>query len=513
MSGAVRYLRCLLALLPLALTAGCATGGPYPGLAWSGGDPAGLDGWIETELEPYLEETLTTHPRFRGETITVVAMQGDDPTPVPDALSAALASRISGSLLAMRGVELVWDGGRAAGDCLRREDAHYVLAVDLQQTSPASHRLSIRALDREEGLWVSGFGRQWDGRLTRHQYSAFKRRAETDSGRGLRDDPFDAGETDLMAERLAAALGERFCGFVGEPLVVFADVPPSSPAVLRDTVGLVANNLARSPHIRVVGNAAEANLVLTGRLYVIDGRLHQLWVQARPADGQSAFEVTDVEAYVELPRQARASSLPVAADPPAEPPRVVLQRPAPEAPAIGAMAVLTPNDPWMCSRADPWRRGARVLGDGEALDADDCFALELEVNGDAEVFLLRRDADAGLVRMLPARCGRHGRVSSRLYDGGTLRFPSPAAGWEHALSPPTRSLRDAWIAVVLAPDGAPALRRHLARVPDDCAARDGARVDAETWLDSLDDLAAADAIRVSVRRLELSVGRRSAALE
>lgn len=509
----------LAGALFLALAAaGCATA-DYGAFAWSGSDESSLEAWFDQELEPYLAETLTTHPRFRRETVTVAVMHGDEPQAAPDSLSRALSLRLTRFLQSTPGVNLIWDGGRSAGDCVRREDAHYVIAVDLQQSGPGSHRLAIRALDREEGLWVTGFGKEWNGRLTRGQYARSRQPAATAESRGLRDDPFREDEGDLLAERLAAGLAADFCGFVGEPLVVHAEAVGQN-AFVADTVQLVANNLARSPHIRSVPDPAAANLILSGRLYAIDGDLQQFWVQARPATAGARFPVTDVAAYVEtsIPGRLVGRSSPDAPAAPVEdnplPAALPARRPgfdSPGAVELGALRVLTPNDHWMCRRADPWRRGARVLRPGESLADDACFALEIEVGGDAEVFLLRRDPAAGLVRMMPGRCGRHGRVPGRTYGEATLRFPSGPAGWAHALRPPRAAMRERWIALALPADaGAADLRRHLSRLPDDCAAEDGASVDADAWLADLDRMTDA---AVSVRRLDVPVGRQAAKRE
>ena len=495
-------------LAALAMT-GCATS-DYGALAWSGGEPSSLEAWFDDELEPYLADTLTTHPRFRGEPLAVAVMRGDEPQSAPDSLSRALALRLTRFLQSTPGVNLIWEGGRSAGDCIRREDAHYAVAVDLQQSGPGSHRLAVRALDREEGLWVTGFGREWNGRLTRGQYARSRQAAATAESRGLRDDPFRQNEGDLLAERLAAELAADFCGFVGEPLVVHADAG-GQPGFVADTVQLVANNLARSPYIRTVADPAAANLILSGRLYAVDGELQQFWVQARPAADEAGFPVTDVAAYVAAAddgRRARRPAAPQRLSPPAASPPL---SPPGGSVELHALRVLTPNDHWMCRRADPWHRGARVLRPGEALAEDACFALEIEVSGDAQVFLLRRDPVAGLVQMVPGRCGRFGRVPGRSYGEATLSFPMAAAGRERALRPPRTSLRERWIALAL-PADAPAadLRRHLARVPDDCAAEDGAAIDADAWLARLGGFAGTE---VSLRRIDIPVGRQAARRE
>ncbi len=508
----------LVALLALALAlaaAGCATA-DYGAFAWSGSDESSLEAWLDQDLEPYLAETLTTHPRFRRETVTVALMRGEEPEAAPDSLSRALSLRLTRFLQSTPGVNLVWEGGRSAGDCVRREDAHYVIAVDLQQSGPGSHRLAIRALDREEGLWITGFGREWNGRLNRGQYARSRQPAATGESRGLRDDPFREDEGDLLAERLAAKLAADFCGFVGEPLVVHAEAADQD-AFVADTVQLVANNLARSPYIRSVPDPAAANLILSGRLYALDGDLRQFWVQARPVAAGARFPVADVAAYVKttaagrLARRSPAEAAALAEPLPAAAPGRLAGPGAGGGVQLGALRVLTPNDHWMCRRADPWRRGARVLRAGESLADDACFALEIEVSGDAEVFLLRHDPAAGLVRMMPGRCGRHGRVPGRSYGEATLRFPSAPAGWAHALRPPRAAMHERWIALALpANAGATEFRRHLAQLPDDCAAEDGATIDADLWLSGLDRLADAT---VSLRRLDVPVGRQAARRE
>ena len=80
----------LLLTLGALLAAGCAQHTSRP----AQGEDSSLQRWLDAELAPYLAEQLGRHPRFKGEPVMLVSLDGPDIQPDIDGLTAGLRERL-----------------------------------------------------------------------------------------------------------------------------------------------------------------------------------------------------------------------------------------------------------------------------------------------------------------------------------------------------------------------------------------------------------------------------------
>ena len=162
-----------LCIFCLSLAGGCAHS-PYYSLPVAGSEPA-LQDWVAEELAPELARQLGEHPRFKGESVILVKLEGPDVQPDIDGLTRSIREQLLDTLLRTPGVRLPWQPQHRQEqhhrrldqvDCTRIRDAHYFVGIEISPTVSAQFRVSVRALDVQAGEWVSGFGKSWQGRLT-----------------------------------------------------------------------------------------------------------------------------------------------------------------------------------------------------------------------------------------------------------------------------------------------------------------------------------------------------------
>ena len=84
----------LFAILYLLLTAGCSHDPLRPH-----GSSSSLQHWVDTELAPYVAQQLGQHPRFMGEPVIIVRLDGDDIQPDIDGLTRRIRDQVMDRLL------------------------------------------------------------------------------------------------------------------------------------------------------------------------------------------------------------------------------------------------------------------------------------------------------------------------------------------------------------------------------------------------------------------------------
>ena len=139
-----------------------------------------LDRWVDRDLIPYVQQQLQKHPRFRNETVMFVVLRDNAPASASNALALSIRDRLLDAAVATPGVAIGWQQGRSGSpvdsapqDCAR-DDVHYYVGVELTQKLDSSYAVDVRALDLEDRNWVTGFGRQWQGRLSTTQRQAMR---------------------------------------------------------------------------------------------------------------------------------------------------------------------------------------------------------------------------------------------------------------------------------------------------------------------------------------------------
>jgi|GEM_PF-6108131 len=387
-----------------------------------------LERWVETALTPYLVEQIGEHPRFRAQRIQVAKLEGNQPAPQMDALSARLREQINDVLLSLPSGKLAWQPEQLAVPtwdqpllCQHAPPPHYLLGLEFQALEKNLWTLSVRALDLEEQSWVGGFGLRWRGRLTREQRNDLSKRYTDESLRGLRNLPFEMDQADLTARHLAHRLSCRLLQQQDNPSKLFLQ-PPSDDPFAQRTFSMLSHYLIQYREASIAADEAQADMMLAGELVSVDGPLKQLWVFARTTDG-AAIPGLSAKAYVQLPQITAPQRTATPPDP--EPVLASLATDVHTPPLKTrtqdtevALQLLVPASPNHCRDKNPWRGGVH-----RAYTADRCFALELRVPDGAETFLIHRRADGSLVRLAPDRCRGLSHPGHRQGKLQTLRFP------------------------------------------------------------------------------------------
>ena len=94
----------LFALLVLLLATGCSQNQ----LRSEHNTESSLQDWVDNELAPYVAQQLGQHPRFKGEPVIVLRLDGDDIQPDIDGLTRSIRDQLMDGLLKTFGVYVPW---------------------------------------------------------------------------------------------------------------------------------------------------------------------------------------------------------------------------------------------------------------------------------------------------------------------------------------------------------------------------------------------------------------------
>ncbi|MGD8644264.1 MAG: hypothetical protein PVI15_08250 [Chromatiales bacterium] len=425
----------LIALLSAILIAGCASsGGRYTD------GPSELSQWVDTELAPYLAEHLAHHPRFKGEPVLIVALDGADVRPDIDDLTAGLRERLLDRLLQTNGVAVAWRPSVTPWEHHRRRPesvcrvgyrSQYFIGIDIAALPGGGHRLSLRALDRGGEGWVSGFGRSWQGRLNWHEQRALGHRQPDAYLRGLRPLPFELDETDLLAGYLARNLDCLLAGQGAAGARVAVSASDDARPEVAQLTAQVESYLRRESRLEVIDGLAGAEIVVSADLRSIHGGLHQAWLTARPGAGETLTAAVDTDAYVRLAPEHGLAGSPRAPGP--------LLGPAVE------------------------RSGSTV---------------EFVLHRPARVFAIQHQPDIGLRRLSIRDCRSFDRDGDKL-NAGRHRLILPG---------PRDDVEGVYLLAAADRQAARSLSDHLAELPSTCSRTRPPGRDTEVWLQELDAL-------------------------
>ena len=456
----------LFAILGLLLLAGCSQNSLRP----DHDRPSSLQGWVDTELAPYVSQQFGQHPRFKGEPVIVVRLSGDDIQPDIDGLTRNIRDQLMDGLLKTPGVHVPWQPQQQQAQhhrrldqvqCGRRRDASYFIGIEITRTATAQYRVSVRVLDVKAGAWVSGFSHHWSGHLTASELRALQVRRTDESLRGLRVLPFSAGQPDLAATYLANNLSCLLRQQDVEDLKIKVEPLASEQSQLRTLLGLVGNNLSRYREVQVTDVGRQANFVLRGETHMIQPGLYQVWVVLHPRDSGDHLAGMDTATYIRLPSAGSRSGK-----------RSVAQENSEMTPTITRMELVR-----HVNRND-YRDSCGDKQHG-------CPVLEVDVEQADQVFVIAHGSKDGI---------------SQLSGACDMTAPAPAPPGRHVFRfPESRFTPSDWpTAYAIAVSGAEPGRQFqqlLQGVPDACSRVDGLGTDTERrdqWLDRLDRWIAAN---------------------
>jgi len=298
--------RTLFAILGLLLAAGCNQSQLRP----DQDKQSSLQAWADTELAAYVSQQLAQHPRFKGEPVIIVRLDGDDIQPDIDGLTRNIREQLMDSLLKTPGIHLPWQPQQRQAEhhrrldrvqCGRRRDASYFIGIEIARTVGTQFRVSVRALDVKAGEWVSGFGHHWSGHLTGSELRALQVRRADESLRGLRVLPFSEAQPDLAAAYLANNLSCLLRQQDVEDLKIRVEPLASDQTQLRTLLGLIGNNLSRYQEVQVTDVDRQASFVLRGEIHMIQPGLYQVWVVLHPRESGMHLAGMDTATYIRIP--------------------------------------------------------------------------------------------------------------------------------------------------------------------------------------------------------------------
>ncbi len=506
---------------------------------WAQSREAALDDWFAATAVPALVQSLREHPRFAGQRIDVAAVEGMQAAQSTAARSNGLAQTLAGTLRqtlrVTPGVQLAWRQSQQA--CEARHPADYRVVIDASAADRRGQaQVDIAIVDTHEQRWLSDFSHRWTGALNSAQRRLLSESVAVGQEQGTRARPFADTELDLLAESLAQRLDCELRVYADAGIVVAAPEggdgePTDNSASWRRTLGatpeLVAQLLAQRKGVGVLdgrektpGNA----LVLSARSQRISDDLVSVWVFARNHDQDGTqFEAASAQAYIALATGRGTSAAPVTArrltpraaapglavptvtvnpslDTPIDalPERQNRQAPSADRPSgadvasgysSAAASVLLPSAPRLLKpvdtsacRHDPWARGARYMDQRTDVSRGECFALELDVDREAVLFVLHEPLQCGRAETVrPAASGQPAR-------GGavqTLRFPQDTQRAFDARN--GESLESFYFVAARDPQAATRIASQLERLPPGCDPHSARwREDYERWLSDLE---------------------------
>jgi hypothetical protein len=462
----------LLVTLSALLAPGCVQHSTRP----IPGEDTSLQRWLDAELAPYLTEQLGQHPRFKGEPVMLVSLDGPDIQPDIDGLTRSLRDQLMDSLLSEANVRLPWQPQQQAQhhrrleqvNCTRIRDANYYIGIEITRSATTRYRVAVRALDVRAGEWVSGFGNSWSGSLTAVELRALQERRSDESLRGLRVLPFSSGHPDLAARYLANNLSCLLRQQDEENLVIYVQSLQSDQPGLRTLLDLIGNNLSRYREVRVTDRKQEANFLLRGDAHEIQAGLYQVWVMLYPKNSGEHLPGMDTATYVRLQPDGSAPD-----------PRRVATTLRSEKPAIAALQLVrrhsVDGDRESCTNQQGHTFGA----------AAGCPMLELSVARADQVFVFVHGTRDGISRLSPGNCAAGNAAALDSAATRSYRFPTPRfsdADWTtvYAIAVSGSELAQQFTAL-------------LQRLPDACGSSTGMRSDngdTDQWLGRLDRLIA-----------------------
>ena len=408
--------------------------------------PRDAEAWVALNVAPSLVKELSSHPRFRGESIRVVVFADNRPAASSNALALSLRDRLATAIFDTPGIRMAADRDPDDRlDCTANEVDYYI-GLQISSLGNDEYRIDLRTLDIADRTWVTGFDLTWQGQLTQSQLQALQQQRMDPWFRGARAAPYDPEQSDLLAANLARDLACASLRQTAGEYVVLLGQGSNQPA--GPTAALVRSNLAALASIQFTDDPALANAVMHGQTHVVDTGLEQYWATIAPIAAASDLPTLTANAYVRFE--------PVEPDP--------LES------LLGSRSVLT-----AATLVNSARHGV---------------AMQIGMKRDAVVFFLNHQKNHGLVRLADRDC--RSRPDARVLRANeTLSKPLPVsnvepdaasgtAGW--TLAPEA----DTYYAVAVS-DGqlAHLLARHIQKLPQRCtsAVRFGLRDEAlAQWL-------------------------------
>ncbi len=247
-----------------------------------------LGQWLGQSAAPELVDVLSNHPKFKGETIRIVAMQDGRPTEGSDRLNQAMQQFLTHRLLRDGNIRIAWLN--QAKHCGVPRNIAYLLGLEVSKKSRQEHRVSIAMVDVEEAIWVSGIGLRWEGRLSSSERRALQERVnQVDHGSFA--SPLPVGEVDQIAELLEERMRCNLPSGV-DGSVFFAT---SDHREVNRVIRSLERELALTPLAPTTSRRQDAGWIMHASAEPVGGSASELIVTLQPnAEGEPLQRVASV---------------------------------------------------------------------------------------------------------------------------------------------------------------------------------------------------------------------------
>ena len=430
-----------------------------------------LSNWFDKQLIPYVTEQLTSHPRFKGETVQFVILREGNPEPLTSALALELLDQLRDATAELPEVTVGWKADPSAVrrsnkttgiDCSASKVDYYI-GLELSDGGQENLNVRLRALDIAERDWVAGFSKDWFGPLDHAQSRALHQQRHDPSFLGERDVPYSVDQTDLLASHIAHDLG---CMLLSEMSLEYSIAPVTgndTELPLDAIVELVSNNLSSYRALQITPDDDRANAVIEGKAHQIDHGLFQYWITVKPKDADENVPSISTSAYIQLPQQYIAAIVE---------PKIQEAIWKSDSSLLSSITVVGVDSYQQCNRG-AYPDDRLVYGREESQGDAQCYALQVAADEDAVIFFVNQQPNHGLVRLADQNCESrtHARIA-RKDQPVRLNLPvdtvanvswRPSAGWNMAPD------ADTYVAIAVSDTiAARAVGRHLQKLPLRC---------------------------------------------
>lgn len=434
--------------------------------AWPG-KRDNLNKWLEKELYPHLKQRLGQQGSMQGQPFVMVAMQGETIEAEINDLAAYLRDKIRDELQTSDGIELVWRGAakpwqnpRSLVDlrCAEVVTPRFLVGIDASYNDIDDKlQVVVKAQDLQDGAWVSGFTRRYQGSATDKQREALKPQQPDEQLRGARQLPFAMDQSTLLAAYLARDLGCQIRQ-QGTGTATFAMAPlvATAPGYFHTAVGLAVNYLGQLRELTQLQDTAGAAMILEADVHATDPDrgVYQLWMSALRQGGAQPTSVSlHSKAYAQLYGDA-ATIVPGTVNWP------------PGRELLADFQALAPATDGLCQADKPWLLGERLLDKDSRLRSGQCLALRVSAVHEAELYVFNQGASGQFTRMLPNSCQALSEAGNRLLAGQMLVLPE---GGGTLKLDDTAGIERFYVVAVDHPAAKALLEQQIATIPDLCA--------------------------------------------
>jgi len=242
-----------------------------------------LDHWVNRTLSPYLVDKLSHHPRFKGRTIVVASLEGDEIQQEINGLNQHIQVAVKDVLLGAQNVKLAWQPGQSANsrqrrlselDCSDMNQQPIIVGIESGVSNVSGQTfIRVRALDTEENIWIPGLTLKWTGDLPPKYVALTKQKHVSPHLKGLRQHPFRANEADLVANYLAKNMSCLFRNrlFGGDLTLNTQLLNKTDNPMVNQVSSLIDRYLTKFDEVTIIKDSKKANFTLEYKISEVSG--------------------------------------------------------------------------------------------------------------------------------------------------------------------------------------------------------------------------------------------------